>query len=740
MAFRLRAGIVALTSLLCPLLSGLCSATQGEQILLGRVTDLETGEPIAGAGIRVVPLPKIRAALGLFIRDVDDPLSPWEQRTETDGNGMYRFEGLPLVPIMVGAVAEGYVTLPFVEQSSLRRYVHLERGMDNVYDIALYPEDVVEVTVVDSENRPVQGASISVWSGGKCHDYPGRTDQQGRITVNKVSRFLHTLRASLDDGSPGAHVPMPRFYGGSRHDRSCVVIEANAFRERTPSLETKGPVEDREAAVQGSGEETPASASHWIEVKALDEEGQPVPGVLVSPSRLSWDPSSVRITDQEGRAKLIGLSGPTVKLHLYIYDSFFPAKEEFEVDQAVEVEMKPLWRVAGRVLDGETREPVPHFTIRRVYITRGMGRHKNLFLHHILNSSQGRFDLGSTHASEILEIEAKGYLSRWGIHIESKPPGEPQEEVYLLTPVDGEGLTGRLVTEDTGTPVPNALITYAEGEGEGTLLSWEHIRPSSLRWKHAQRTWSDAEGDFVFPEGTSQGTLFIEPAGRARRVVAPEEQGAYETDAGELRIPLREEASFSGEALCDGTPLRCAWLSLWKEGERGEGLEAVYSDWAGGFQWRGLSAGTYRLSLYPNKRDQTRFGSKRTISFHLDEGEEKSLTFGSSENSSSFAGQIVFENGPPEGDRSRIFKNTEMELKPLFDAVCDEITLRPDEGGCFQCTGLQPGAYYLSVALHAVHSKGGLRWEPAAVHEPIQIVRGTTRDIVIRWKAVWTEE
>ena len=129
------------------LLTGWCSAQQGEYVLAGTVVNSKTGEPVKRA---VVLLDRAGPPAGDAARlRVDAPDTGAPARTATDASGAFRFGGLRTGDYLV------VVQKPHFFGIGMEEPIHLEdRDKDGVR-IELTPLGTIEGTVTDQHGQPV---------------------------------------------------------------------------------------------------------------------------------------------------------------------------------------------------------------------------------------------------------------------------------------------------------------------------------------------------------------------------------------------------------------------------------------------------------------------------------------------------------------------------------------------------------------------------------------------------------
>lgn len=204
-------------------------------VLGGKVFDLETGQPISEARVTVYPLEKLR----------DMPREeecPWDRETLTDPEGVYRLEDLAPEVVVCGVVAQGYVSW----KRNTAHHAVLQEGIVNRCDMGLQPEDIVELTVLDQDLRPVENAEVEVWTLTLSHVHPEKTDAQGQVRVDKISRYSLSSLKARKEGYEEGFVRCREFGPDSRSTQACVILKPDRVEEQKIPGYFKGTVRTSE--------------------------------------------------------------------------------------------------------------------------------------------------------------------------------------------------------------------------------------------------------------------------------------------------------------------------------------------------------------------------------------------------------------------------------------------------------------------------------------------------------------
>jgi len=220
------------------LLTGWCSAQQGEYVLAGSVVNARTGEPVKRALV---------TAVGFVVNDVGyapdsppvRPVRPFTVATFTDGSGAFRFTGL----------ASGRYNLSaqkphFIEPPTERVPVQLESSSKEDVRLDLSPLGTIEGKITDQRGQPAYGVSIlllqttirdgwretsavrDVWTDDRGM-FRAWDIEPGRYLVKAAGRNS-SMWAYINDGDPsnrgGYEGYVPAYFGGMTADSATPII------------------------------------------------------------------------------------------------------------------------------------------------------------------------------------------------------------------------------------------------------------------------------------------------------------------------------------------------------------------------------------------------------------------------------------------------------------------------------------------------------------------------------------
>jgi len=247
-------------------------------VLTGTVRDRETGDPIADAGITA------------------RSQSKQVYHTRSDVHGEYTVRGLPHEQLVIGVCAGGYVSI----RSDIFQ-VRMSKGITNVCNVVLQPEDVVVVLVTDEQNRPIRGAEVDVWGGSFSHTHGEKTDAHGRARVNKVSRYEQLSLEVKREGYESSKHTCPRFAPDS------------------PMCETRAVLKPSKTARTVKG---------VFKGHVYGPDGQPLPGVQVSWGYVYRLDECKTTTDRAGAYALVFETNEHDTYHLHQPTRALPTTQE----------------------------------------------------------------------------------------------------------------------------------------------------------------------------------------------------------------------------------------------------------------------------------------------------------------------------------------------------------------------------------------------------------------------------
>ncbi|MBN1515752.1 carbohydrate-binding protein [Candidatus Sumerlaeota bacterium] len=376
--------------------------------------------------------------------------------------------------------------------------------------------------------------------------------------------------------------------------------------------------------------------SHWLEIKVVDEEEQPVADCRLSIMQPATSPyghiSGVDIstekslvTDASGMLYVDDLPGPTVRVSVLIQQSPGTYRsdqtETYSVDQSITIKLNPTGVLLGRVIDDETEKPVEKFYVKTSYSSNN---------EQMIIDADGRFKLTSLKLSnqETVIIRAEGYAPLSNAALTPQREENAEEVVFRLKKTSQ--ISVQLLDAAAATPIAGAAVVSARMRSDyqqhfnnvnGINLDWDRIKNLDFYYfEDYKRHMTDAEGRFEFEHGK---TIFICVPDYVRLYLDSARQAQYKQDDGELRIMLQRGGSIAGRFALSVVPQPNIDFSLRLSPPQGYGqsMGSTRSDSQGEFIFTGLDAGRYSINFSRTLIDG--YYNGYTISTELGEGEDQ---------------------------------------------------------------------------------------------------------------------
>jgi protocatechuate 3,4-dioxygenase beta subunit len=480
-------------------------------------------------------------------------------------------------------------------------------GTVDVGDVRLAREIVLAGRVVDTKGMPVEGARVT--AGTPANASPATTDaagrfelgsldpdaewlsvlarksgfaaawgravEQGKRVVDELEIVLArgaTLRGVVTDARgaplPGTHLSVGQSpYSADRvsataDERGQFEIEDAPAGEQTLWAFHAGKVGARKAVNLREGELLDGVAlaledGGFLAGTVVDEDGQPIPWASVyveapSPGDASIEPG---YADANGRFRIEALPDPPLTLGVLRHG--FTRHEvpiaELDRDDLV-LRVPRAGRIAGRVVDGVTGEPLQRFRIRLLVPPRGSGvtlggGSPRWSAGVLFAGTDGRWSSDGDHALDrpfAVEATADGYGPAVASDVRTEL--DPDPDALVLRLFRPARVRGRVVAAG-GTPVEGARVTCVDAGDAG--------EPRALPYMDT----TDAEGRFALevPTGELALSILLPDAGLVR-------DGPFlVADGGEVErhVVVGQGRRIVGElSQPDGTPIAGASVAL----------------------------------------------------------------------------------------------------------------------------------------------------------------------------------
>ncbi|VTR94212.1 regulatory protein blar1 : Probable regulatory protein blaR1 OS=Planctomyces maris DSM 8797 GN=PM8797T_09114 PE=4 SV=1: Peptidase_M56: CarboxypepD_reg: CarboxypepD_reg: CarboxypepD_reg: CarboxypepD_reg [Gemmata massiliana] len=504
--------------------------------------------------------------------------------TESDANGRYRLDYLPLGDLQLYVGKRGYVR----EYKPFR----LTAAADPVpLDVAVTPRPhggAARMTVTDAAGKPVPGAVA------RNH---GRFSDDVRIATAGADGVL-----LLDDV----------FEELAGHE---AVVRAKGFAPRVVRFQPGPKATPAEVAVR-------LDPGHAVRGRVVDTAGKPVKGAYVRSGRggLLGDTGCEERTDRDGHFAFDSLpADPTFSVSAEGYSELAGQKFPLDGRDRVVVTLKPAAAVRGRVLDAGTGKPIPDFTVS---LTFSPDRRPTDPITGILGSltdpgqtfaaADGRFAVSPLAAGMPFQatVTAAGYRRGVVRRVEARPGGEGGEAEIRLKREDPASLleVGGKLLDHTGRGVAGVEVRLIATEGQRPRdsafpFNWEMVETGQIgqvaEVLQFQRATTGPGGEFRFrgvPPGDELELVHWgggTPPGRLRGL---ENRAAAERTALAVRTPA--------PASVRGTIDRAAYPDIGRVLLSGNDRFLTLKLAADGksFSAEGLAAGQYEVQVYGTSR------------------------------------------------------------------------------------------------------------------------------------------
>jgi len=424
---------------------------------IGGIIQDESGKPIAGVTVYVL----VPSGTGYELERV----SVREHPETTDAGGRWRCDIMPekLDDVWMRLEHPDYVS---DEMYGATPKPPMERLRDMTGVMVMKKGCTVAGRVLDTDGRPIQWATVAQGADRFGSDYPStQTDGEGRF------EFRHAR--------PGQMVLTVQASGRAPDLRQILVREGAE------------PVEFR------------LERGHTLRGRVVDRAGQPVVGAFVATDTwrgyrsLLWRVN----TDDQGRFQWD--EAPRDDLLMDMGKQGYMSLRHYSLtasDQEHVITMNAILRIAGRVVDKETGQPIPKFTLvpgsdsgdgRPVYWERRDARP--------LTDGQYQIGFNEPRPGHLVRIEAEGYLPE-GSRAFDDSEGQATFDFALRK---GAGLSGTVCFPE-GRPVAGAQVILGTS-GQGVFL--RNGRTDRASGNPVVETGPD--GRFAFPAQTDPCVLVV---------------------------------------------------------------------------------------------------------------------------------------------------------------------------------------------------------------------------------------
>jgi len=446
---------------------------------IGGVVRDEQGKPIQGVKIELGITPDDDQQTGVA-------LALWEAPLYTDSEGRWHLDHAPR---KIGRMTIRLEHPDYVNPGHSRFVSAAEqRGIEDRNAVMVMNKGIpVSGTVTDPAGRPVASALVALGEDRSGSRFPtAQTDQAGRYAF-----------ASLAPGAAVLTVVSPGLAPAIRSLNVQPGMKAVDFR-----LE-KGSV---------------------LQVRVVDKDNKPLEGIRIAPDtwrghRTLCDAGIGGATDRDGRWTWSWAPKDAVEMSIYRTGSMSIRNRPLAPQEAEHVvTLYPALAISGRVVDAETKQPVPGFRVVRGHVSRGSVEQMLWDRMEVQEGKNGRYELTISEPSGVhrVRIEADGYQP--GISREFKDDegsvtydfslGKGQNLNVLVRLADGKPAAGAEVC--LCPQEPGKRITLGLFVQNGRFPYPDHTRPTMKTGLDGRVSISPQGQAFLFvvlhDQGIAQGT------------------------------------------------------------------------------------------------------------------------------------------------------------------------------------------------------------------------------------------
>lgn len=379
---------------------------------IGGVIRDEEGKPIEGVTVYLL-VPSSDGG-----NDIERA-AVWDHPEKTDAEGRWRCELMPT------ALDDVWIRLEHPDYISDEMYGKtpkppMERLRDLTGVMVMKKGFTVTGRVLDTDGKPIEGATVAQGSDRFGSHYPDmRTDKDGRFEFRNV-----------------------------RPEQIVLTVQAKGYapelQELAPQKEL-APVEFR------------LERGHTLRGRVVDKAGNPIAGAFVASDTwrghrsLRWRVD----TDAEGRFRWDEAPADEVLIDMGKQGYMIIRRHGLTAsDQEHTITMHLPLRVSGRVVDRETSEPIPKFTVCPG-IDWGTGGAPHWERERMKSFADGAYAIGFTepYPALLFRVEAEDYLPA----VSRAFSNDEGEVTYDVTLKKGVGLRGTIRSPD-GQPVAGAEV------------------------------------------------------------------------------------------------------------------------------------------------------------------------------------------------------------------------------------------------------------------------------------------
>ncbi|MBN1867639.1 carboxypeptidase regulatory-like domain-containing protein [Candidatus Sumerlaeota bacterium] len=579
--------------------------------------------------------------------------------------------------------------------SSPRKTVQFPPGQTDVdvtvrFDFSMAEEDKPETrgyfmgTVTDERGSPIEGATVQFRQSWRTHSelVPGirvKTDAQGR--------YSHDLRSARS--------------GMNSHYDVSVYAETWGTQWKD-----SGPPGTMDKPTQLDFQLRPERTALGT---VVDHQGNPLGGVevLASPVedpgyRIAGQPQA--FTRDNGLFWIHALNSDTISLRLTKTGWKPIVDHRILTDQEAHIVMEPLTgAIRGQVVDSQTQEPIPDFSVRL-----GSDEIQKYF------DENGRFRIEEVLEGQVyrLRIETIQY-EPLETNVTAGSSESDEETVFAMR--REQDLQGLVIDAATGAPVIGAQVVSGTPTGNMIVIRWDHLDQVGHSLQSPTSVQTDAEGRFSISDSGGQSLILVRSDEHAPIAIPPTMRSQYADPANPdaLKIPVAQGATLTGSVVLNGQPQAGRTLSLlWYDTAHGlmHHFGSRSTDESGTASWSHVPACTAIVSTTQAVGQTTIPTCQKPVT--LVDGDTKRVELGEYPGSATLFGSVLAGEGPGS--------SFVVSLHPVAESECGTLATFTDAQGAYRIPGVTPGTY--SVSIQSLQS--GNRETFTVMNDPLTIPAG----------------
>lgn len=503
----------------------------------------------------------------------------------TDARGQFELSGFALPGIVyIEASRDGY-------GKHITHVDLLEEGLRDVV-ITLGPPGSVAGTVVDSNNRPVPGASVHASSRG------GGTSNESTASADGSFHIQ-----GLGEGTYSIYVNRPGTNGwGGQPAETITLAEAEDKTGLRLVLDLSG---------------------HTIAGRVINTKGEPITGVAIQ----GWDQHGevVARTGPDGRFELEGVSGNSLGAMVY-HPDYTQTQTQLSVEaQNQDIVLEGKGSVAGRVVHALTNEPLEQFEIQAYPGVWNQQRERSFTRK---SDSNGEFIVHDVNAgSATVSARAEGFA---------------RADVAAGVVREDERIEGVLLRLYPAANVAGRVVDYSGSPVSGARIFSDQIPQNQWEREQYSIATTKSDGRFALDSLSPETTALY--AWHQKYAVGSTNVSLRSNQSTEVEIILPLGAAIEGRVTADGRP-----ASAWVNVSGGEIQLSTETNADGSFSFGGLSPGQATVSAHLRDSAQTRSIGNKSHGVVLVDNAVSEVVIDFITGDATIEGRVTLDGKPVEG-------------------------------------------------------------------------------------------